>query len=113
MLTPSTLKSLVVKAQALRPVVMIGTKGLTPPVHQEIEGALKAHGLIKIRVSAPTREAKAEMITLIAAEHKATLINHIGHTAVFYRPLPVKKKGPLKNKKTAVTPRNHKPISKS
>ena len=38
------------EAHHLDPVVMIGNDGLTPNVHKEIDAALIAHGLIKVRV---------------------------------------------------------------
>ena len=41
-------------AHHLDPVVMIGADGLTPAVVKEADAALKAHGLIKVRVLMPT-----------------------------------------------------------
>ncbi len=90
MLTKNFLKNLHTKAQTLRPVVLIGAKGLSPTVHQEVEAALLAHELIKIRVNAITHEARQEMIDLIVAQHKATIVQQIGHVLVLYRPKPQK-----------------------
>jgi len=88
MLTRPFLKNLATKAQQLNPVVIIGGKGLTDPVHQEIEAALLAHELIKIRVGANTREDRQAMIDQIIAHHQATLVQQIGHVVVIYRKKP-------------------------
>ncbi len=85
MLTRSFIRNLITKAHPLRPVVLIGNKGLTPQVHNEVEAALLAHELIKVRVNAPTREARKEMIDKIVAEHNATMVQTVGHILVLYR----------------------------
>ncbi|MBS0288059.1 MAG: YhbY family RNA-binding protein [Proteobacteria bacterium] len=85
MLTRSFIRNLITKAHPLRPVVLIGNKGLTPQVHNEVEAALLAHELIKVRVNAPTREARQEMIKEIADFHHATVVQTVGHILVLYR----------------------------
>ena len=86
MLTKAFLKNLATKAQQLNPVVLTGIKGLTPQVHQEIDVALKAHELIKVRLNAQDKEARQAMITEITEQHQATLVQAIGHVIVLYRP---------------------------
>src|SRR5438105_3366975 len=49
MLTSAERKSLKARAHKLEPVVQIGAKGLTDDVVAEIERALNAHELIKVR----------------------------------------------------------------
>ncbi|PHQ80039.1 MAG: ribosome assembly RNA-binding protein YhbY [Coxiella sp. (in: Bacteria)] len=78
-------KELKALAHHLNPVVMTGTHGLTPGVHQEIEVALEAHELIKLRVNAGDREARDAMIVDILKQHQAELIQQIGHTVTIYR----------------------------
>ena len=65
------------EAHHLDPVVMIGNDGLTPAVKKEIDGALKAHGLIKIRVQGDDRAAREEMYKALADELGAAPIQHI------------------------------------
>lgn len=72
-------------AHHLNPVVMTGDKGLTPAVHQEIEVALEAHALIKLKLNTADRDARRTMIEAILAEHKAELVQQIGHTVTIYR----------------------------
>lgn len=57
MLNPVQRRELRTRAHKLQPVVVIGGKGLTEEVLAEIERALKAHELIKVR--APGLDAGA------------------------------------------------------
>ncbi|MDH5778556.1 MAG: ribosome assembly RNA-binding protein YhbY [Gammaproteobacteria bacterium] len=68
-----------------KPVVMIGGAGLTDNVMQEIENALAHHELIKVKIAADDRPARATMIEQIAETTKSELVQTIGHTASFYR----------------------------
>ena len=76
------LKSL---AHHLKPVVMVGQHGLTENVLNEIEIALDAHELIKVRVSGAEREERKAMLDTICSQCQAELIQSIGHVAVFFR----------------------------
>lgn len=73
------------KIHALSPVVIIGSNGLTPNVIKEINVALEAHELIKIRINAENREAKLAIATEICEQTKATQIHMIGHILSIYR----------------------------
>ncbi len=75
-------------AHGLKPVVLLGAKGLTPAVVQEIDIALTAHELIKIKLTGVEREEKGALLEGLCLELKATLIQHIGHIAVLYRENP-------------------------
>jgi RNA-binding protein len=80
------------EAHHLDPVVMIGNEGLTPAVRKEIDAALKAHGLIKVRVLGDDRLQREEMFQSLADELGAAPIQHIGKLLVFWRPKPPKAK---------------------
>jgi RNA-binding protein len=85
-LTPAERSALRAEAHPLNPVVMIGDAGLTPAVIKEIELALDAHGLIKVRVFGDDRAARIEMYETICAQLGAAPIQHIGKLLVLYRP---------------------------
>ena len=72
-------------AHNLKPVIIIGSHGLTTSVQTEIQVALEAHELIKIRINAADKETRQEMIEQILEEHDASLVSQIGHIAVIYR----------------------------
>jgi len=82
-------KNLRAKAHRLKPVVMIGQSGLTEAVLTEIEGALVAHELIKIKIRAE-REQRKEISTQICIKTKAELIQTIGQITIIYRYNPDK-----------------------
>ena len=91
-LTPSQRKDKRADAHHLDPVVMIGGDGLTPAVVKEIDAALNAHGLIKVRVFSDERETRAAYFATLADTLGAAPIQHIGKLLVLWRPMPPKEK---------------------
>ncbi len=85
-LTPAQRKVHRAEAHHLNPVVMIGNDGLTDAVKKETDGALNAHGLIKIRVFSDDRIAREAMFQTLAEELNAAPIQHIGKLLVLWRP---------------------------
>jgi RNA-binding protein len=80
------------EAHHLSPVVMIGNDGLTPGVKKEIDAALNAHGLIKIRVLGDDRAQREAMYQSLADDLGAAPIQHIGKLLVLWRPKLAKPK---------------------
>ena len=78
------------EAHHLDPVVMIGNDGLTANVRKEIDSALNAHGLIKIRVLGDDRVQREAMYQSLVEELGAAPIQHIGKLLVLWRPKPPK-----------------------
>jgi RNA-binding protein len=91
-LTPAQRKVHRAEAHHLDPVVRVGGDGLTPAVKKEINAALKAHGLIKVRVFSDDRVAREDMLRTLADELDAAPIQHIGKLLVLWRPIPEKEK---------------------
>ena len=91
-LSPGDRKDHRANAHHLHPVVMIGNDGLTPAVQKEIDHALNAHGLIKVRVFSDDRAAREAMFAGLAEALSAAPIQHIGKLLVLWRPIPAKEK---------------------
>jgi len=91
-LTTSERKEKRADAHHLDPVVLIGGEGLTPAVQKEIDAALNAHGLIKVRVFSDDRRARDDMFVSLAERLNAAPIQHIGKLLVLWRPMPEKAK---------------------
>ncbi len=91
-LTPAQRKEHRSAAHHLTPVVMIGNDGLTPAVEKEVNLALNAHGLIKVRVFSDDRATRDAMLTRLADTLGAAPIQHIGKLLVLWRPVPPKEK---------------------
>jgi putative YhbY family RNA-binding protein len=80
------------EAHHLDPVVMVGSDGLTPAVLKEVDAALKAHGLIKVRVHGDDRAEREAIYDRLADELNAAQIQHIGKLLVLWRPKPRKER---------------------
>lgn len=89
-LTPAQRKEHRAAAHHLDPVVLIGSEGLTPAVLKEADSALKAHGLIKVRVFSDQRDEREALLQRLADELDAAPIQHIGKLLVLWRPIPEK-----------------------
>jgi RNA-binding protein len=98
-LTPAQRKAHRADAHHLDPVVMIGGEGLTPAVVKETDAALKAHGLIKVRVFSDERDSREAMLASLCDELGAAPIQHIGKLLVLWRPLPPKEKTEREDRK--------------
>lgn len=87
-LTPAERRALRARAHHLRPVIMIGDAGLTAAVLREIDGALKSHELIKIRVLGDDRARRSSLAGEICAALEASPVQAIGKMLVVFRPRP-------------------------
>lgn len=72
-------------AHPLKPVVMIGNKGVTPSLLDELGIALEHHELIKVRVGGGDREQRDEQIQALLDHSGANLVQSIGHIITLYR----------------------------
>lgn len=72
-------------AHSLKPVVLLGSNGLTEAVVAEIDFALNHHELIKVKIPTEDREVKALIVEAICRETQATKIQVIGKTLIIYR----------------------------
>lgn len=69
----------------LNPVVMVGDKGLSESVIEELNRALNDHELIKVKVVAEDREARAVLIADIVAASESEIVQTIGKIALIYK----------------------------
>ena len=91
-LSPAERKEKRSEAHHLDPVVMIGGDGLTPAVSKEVDAALNAHGLIKVRVLSDERSNRETIFATLTDALGAAPIQHIGKLLVLWRPMPPKEK---------------------
>ena len=87
-LSPARRTELRGEAHSLKPVVMIGDKGLTEVVLAEIDRALKAHELIKVKAATDDREARDAWLAKICEALQAHPVQQIGKVLVIYRENP-------------------------
>ncbi len=75
------------QAHRLDPVVLMGQSGMTDALLLEIERALRAHGLIKVKASGvDTAEARSALANTLAQRLSAACVQQIGKILVLYRP---------------------------
>jgi len=98
-LTPAQRKEKRSDAHHLDPVVMIGSDGLTPAVLKEVDAALKAHGLIKVRIFSDDRANRELVFASLSDDLSAAPIQHIGKLLVLWRPMPDKEDAERKDNK--------------
>ena len=80
------------EAHHLDPAVMIGHDGLTAAVRREIDAALDAHGLVKLRVFSDDRAAREALLAELSDMLGAAPVQHIGKLLVLWRPPAPKEK---------------------
>ena len=88
MLTAAERKALKAKAHKLDPVVQIGTKGLTDEVIAEIDRALGAHELIKVRAGSLDRDQRDAALVSICERTSAEQVHQVGKVFVLFRKKP-------------------------
>ena len=87
-LTPRERAKLKARAHPLEPVVQVGHAGVTDKVAAELDRALTAHELIKVKVSAPDRDAREALCDDICARTDAAEVQRVGKVLVLWRPKP-------------------------
>ena len=100
------------EAHKLSPVVIIGDKGLTDEVMAEIERALKAHELIKVRAASGERDARDVWMETICEKLEAHPVQQIGKVLVVYREKPAEEKKPAVAPAKARAPSPRSPAKK-
>lgn len=84
-LTPAQRQFLKGLAHARQPVVMIGNQGLTAAVLKEIDQALSAHELIKIKAASNEPDTRRAWLEEICTSAGAASVQQIGKVLVIYR----------------------------
>ena len=75
-------------AHNIHPVVMIGNKGLTDAVMNEIEVALNQHELLKIKLPGNDKAEKVALLAQITSKSESEPVQLIGRVGVIYRANP-------------------------
>lgn len=84
-LNKKQLQHLKALAHSLKPVVLLGSNGLTEAVIAEIDYALNHHELIKVKIPTDDREVKGLIVDAICRETNAEKVQVIGKTLIIFR----------------------------
>ena len=91
-LTGAQKRALRAQAHHMKAIVWVGQNGLTEPVAQAIEAALRDHELLKVSLSAGSAKERKIEAAEIGVETGSLVVQVIGKVGVFYRR---KKKNPV------------------
>ena len=84
-LTPTQNRYLRGLAHDQNPVILLGAKGATAAVVKELDGALRHHELVKVRLSGADKAACHAQLDALASATQADAVHQIGHVAVLFR----------------------------
>lgn len=87
-LTPRERARLKARAHVLEPVVHAGQAGLTDALVSEVDRALTAHELIKVKIGGADRHQRAEIAADLCARTDAAQVSQVGKVFVLWRPTP-------------------------
>src|SRR5215218_7302890 len=73
------------RAHSLEPSVLVGHGGLTDGVATEIDRALKARELIKVKILAD-RDQRDEIAEAICTRTESAIVQQVGKVVVLWRP---------------------------
>jgi len=77
------------RAQGLEPVVHAGSSGVTDSLVAEVDRALTAHELIKVKIASDDRADRAAIGDEICARTAATAVHRVGKVLILWRPQPI------------------------
>jgi len=83
-------KALRAAGHHLSPVVQVGKEGVTPAVLRQLDEALLAHELVKVKVGAESPEDRFEAAARLAEGPGVLLAQVLGRTMLVYRRHPEK-----------------------
>lgn len=87
-LTPRQRAGLKARAHALEPVVHVGQAGASEAVLAEVDRALTAHGLIKVKLASADRDARQELTDALCTATDAVAVQLVGRILALWRPRP-------------------------
>jgi RNA-binding protein len=85
-------KALRAAGHHLSPVVQVGKEGVTPAILQQLDEALRAHELVKVKVGSESPEDRFEAAARLGQGPGAQLAQVLGRTVLVYRKHPTRPK---------------------
>jgi RNA-binding protein len=89
-LQPHEARHLRALAHDLKPVVRVGKNGYGPGLEQELDQALLAHELIKVKLEREASIDVAELCTQVESALGGSKVGVVGRTLILYRAHPKK-----------------------
>jgi RNA-binding protein len=81
------------RAHALEPVVQTGSAGITDTLVAEVDRALTAHELIKVRIGGDDRAERIAIGETLSERTGAAAVHRVGKVLILWRPRLVSAEG--------------------
>jgi RNA-binding protein len=72
-------------AHHLKPVIMVGDKGITENLLKELHRALETHELLKVTIAGADKATRLEMTQALCEASQAEIVQIIGRISILYR----------------------------
>ena len=87
-LTPRQRAALKARAHDLHPAVQVGQAGVSEAVLAELDRALTAHGLVKVKLAGADRDGREELTSVLCERTGAVAVQQVGRMVTLWRPRP-------------------------
>ena len=77
------------RAHSLEPIVRVGHAGLSDKLVAEVDRALGAHELVKVRLDDADRDAREAQGDDLSTRTDAAIVQRVGKIIVLWRPRPL------------------------
>ncbi len=72
-------------AHHLKPIIMVGAKGVTENLLKELDKTLETHELIKVTIAGSDKAGRLEITQTLCKSSQADIVQLIGRISVLYR----------------------------
>jgi RNA-binding protein len=75
-------------AHSLEPILQVGKTGVQDSVVAELDRALTAHELVKLKINDPDREAREATAIALSTRTDSAVVQRVGKVVILWRPRP-------------------------
>jgi RNA-binding protein len=75
-------------AHSRKPIVLLGSAGLTDNILASLDEALQRHELVKVKIAAGDRTERDNIIQTLLENSKSELVQRVGNIATLFRRNP-------------------------
>lgn len=72
-------------AHDLKPIILVGAKGVSDNLVTELLSAIEHHELVKVKIAAEDRDTRDTWIAELVEKSDAALVARIGNVAIMYK----------------------------
>lgn len=73
------------RAHDCKPIVRVGQRGITDALTAELDAALRAHELVKVKIPGADRETRTALVQALCTACGSEVVQQLGGTATLFR----------------------------